>query len=107
MDMPPTFIQQIVNVEKPLMGRPNCPYPKSGSLEPDTSKMYDGWITLENHTDKVLEIKMCFTLPDGYHLEILDESNRVIFSKRMLIKSAHKIVETESGFESIILSSDG
>jgi len=103
MDMPPVVIQQ--TIEKPLMGRPYCPHPKTGQLLPDTSKIYDGWIILENHTDKTLEIKMCFTIPGGYHLEILGEEKEVIFSKKMLINSSHKIIETENGLESISLES--
>lgn len=102
MDMPPTFVHE--NIEKPLLGRPNCPYPKSGQLKPNASKKYDGWITLENLTDHSLKIKMCFTLPHGYHLEILGEDDTLIFSKQLTIHGSYQIIETDDGLDCLSIT---
>lgn len=111
IDSPPVEIVEMVQEKRPesmlqefntpesthTRGRPYCPHPKTDEIEAGSVKIFDGWITLSNQSDKKLTAIMTFTLPKGYHLELTDSENHTLLSKFVGINTSYQIIDTDEG----------
>lgn len=104
IDMPPVEIVEMVqepsneeSIKKyspHMLGRPNCPHPSKGVLDVGSVKIFDGWITLTNETEKQLNISMKFTLPRGYLLKIIDNNDNQLLEEYVKINKSYEILQS-------------
>jgi|GEM_PF-5849221 len=97
------MIDQPVDIEevhflKDNYQRPFCKYPSEGFLELEETKIFDGWITFSNLTEEKIYIKVDFTLPNGYFVQLIDENNQVNHSEYISMHKSYQIAQENGMF---------
>ncbi len=101
--MEPISINQSPIIQKQTIEDNAClkiPYdtrPFKGQLQPNEEITLHGNITIVNDTNQVINLRIQFTLPEGYHLYIQDSDSNIIGSASVSMQATYAFIRNNQG----------